>query len=159
MQIKLCVDSGVTPYVAVKRSESGGSIVSPEFTADKFRYDKGADLYVCPVGQRLFFQFCTFQDEMDKRLYRFQKGVCSSCRFFMTKCTVNKKGRLIWRWVPEEVVDDMRRRMRSHPEVMGERKKVVEHAFGTIKRAFGAPFLLLRVPTGRCAIFYTVSFD
>ena len=54
MQIKQCVDNGVTPYVAVKRSGSGGSIVSPEFTADKFRYDKGVDLYVCPAGQRLF---------------------------------------------------------------------------------------------------------
>ena len=44
----------------------------------------------------------------------------------------------------EEVVDDMRKRMKLHPEVMGERKKVVEHAFGTLKRAFGAPYLLLR---------------
>ena len=62
----------------------------------------------------------------------------------MTKCTGNKRGRLIWRWVHEEVVDDLRKRMRLNPEVMGERKKVVEHAFGTIKRAFGAPYLLLR---------------
>ena len=61
----------------------------------------------------------------------------------MTKCTGNKRGRLIWRWVHEEVVDDLRKRMKLHPEV-GERKKVVEHAFGTLKRAFGAPFLLLR---------------
>jgi transposase len=144
MQIKQCVDNGVTPYVAVKRSGSGGGLVSPEFTADKFRYDKGADVYVCPAGQRLFFQFCTFHDGMDRRIYKCQKGVCSSCQFFMTKCTGNKSGRLIWRWVHEEVVDDMRKRMKSHPEIMGERKKVVEHAFGTLKRAFGAPYLLLR---------------
>ena len=62
----------------------------------------------------------------------------------MTKCTGNKVGRVIWRWIHEEVVDDVRRRMRSHPEVMGERKKVVEHTFGTLKRVFGASFLLLR---------------
>ena len=37
-------------------------------------------------------------------------------------------------------MDDMRDRMRSHPEVMSERKKVVEHTFGTLKRAFGAPY-------------------
>ena len=55
MQIKRCVDNGVIPYVAVKRSGSGGSFVSPEFTADKFRYDKGADVYVCPAGRRLLF--------------------------------------------------------------------------------------------------------
>jgi hypothetical protein len=40
MQIKQCADNGVTPYVAVKRSGSGGSLISPEFTADKFQYDK-----------------------------------------------------------------------------------------------------------------------
>jgi len=34
--------------------------------------------------------------------------------------------------------------MGAHPEVMDERKKVVEHTFGTVKRAFGAPFLLLK---------------
>jgi len=38
----------------------------------------------------------------------------------------------------------MRKRMGAHPEVMDERKKVVEHTFGTVKRAFGAPFLLLK---------------
>jgi Transposase DDE domain len=62
----------------------------------------------------------------------------------MTKCTGNRAGRVIWRWVHEQVIDDMKKRMRSHPEVMSERKKVVEHAFGTLKRAFGASFLLLR---------------
>jgi transposase len=144
MQIKQCVDNGVTPYVAVKRSGTGGSIVAPEFTADKFIYDKGADVYVCPAGQNLYFHCSTFQEGMDKRIYKCLKGVCSSCQFSMTKCTGNKRGRLIWRWVHEEVVDDLRKRMRLHPEVMGERKKVVEHTFGTLKRAFGAPYLLLR---------------
>ena len=43
----------------MKRSGSGGSFVSPEFTADKFRYDKGADVYVCPAGQRLYF-YCLY---------------------------------------------------------------------------------------------------
>jgi transposase len=144
MQIKRCVDNGVTPYVAVKRSGSGGSIVSPEFRADKFRYEKAADVYVCPADQRLFFQCRTSQDGMDKRVYKCSKDVCRSCQFFMTKCTSNKYGRTIWRWVHEEVVDDMRKRMKLHPEVMGERKKMVEHTFGTVKRAFGAHYLLLR---------------
>jgi hypothetical protein len=144
IQIKQCVDSGVTPFVAVKRSGNGGSIVSPEFTADKFRYDKNFDVYVCPAGQRLYFHCRMSQGGMDRRVYKCPKSVCSSCRFFMTKCTSNKTGRVIWRWVHEEVVDDMRARMKLHPEVMDERKKVVEHTFGTLKRAFGAPYLLLK---------------
>ena len=62
----------------------------------------------------------------------------------MTKCTSNKEGRVIWRWVHEEVIDDLRKRMKSHPEVMNKPKEVVEHTFGTLKRAFGAPYLLLK---------------
>jgi hypothetical protein len=79
LQIKQCVDNGVMPYVAVKRSGSGGSLVSPEFTADKFRYDKGADVYVCPAGQRLYFNCYTFREGMNRRVYKCRKGVC----FFM----------------------------------------------------------------------------
>jgi transposase len=144
MQIKQCVDSGVRPFVAVKRSGSGGSIVSSEFTSDKFRYDKDTDVYVCPAGQSLYFHCNMSQDGMNKRVYQCPKSVCSKCQFFMTKCTSNKKGRLIWRWIHEEVVDDIRARMKLHPEIMDERKKVVEHTFGTLKRAFGAPYLLLK---------------
>ena len=144
MQIKQCVDSGVTPYVAVKRSGTGGSIISPEFTADKFRYDANSDSYVCPAEQHLWFLCKSFREGMDRRVYMCRKGVCSSCQFFMTKCTINRKGRVIWRWVHEKVVEDMKQRMKLHPEIMGERKKVVEHTFGTVKRAFGAPYLLLR---------------
>ena len=143
-QIKQCVDNRVTPYVAVKRSGNGGSLISPEFTSDKFRYDKTADVYVCPAGQHLYFHCRKFHEGMDRRIYKCQKGVCSLCEFFMTKCTSNKEGRVIWRWVHEGIVDDLRKRMKLHPEVMDERKKVVEHTFGTLKRAFGAPYLLLK---------------
>lgn len=101
-------------------------------------------MHVCPAGQRLYFNCYTFREGMNRRVYKCRKGVCFSCQFFMTKCTSNKAGRVIWRWVHEEVIDDMRKRMRSHPEIMDERKKVVEHIFGTLKRAFGAPYLLLK---------------
>jgi hypothetical protein len=144
MQIKQCVDNGVTPYVAVKKSGSVGSAVSPKFTADKFIYDKSSDVYVCPAGQRLFFSYSTMREGMDMQVYKCQRGVCSSCRFFMAGCTSNRVGRAIWRWVHEAVVDEIRERVRLHPEVMDERKKVAEHPFGTIKRAFGASYLLLK---------------
>jgi hypothetical protein len=144
MQIKQCAENGVTPYVAVKRSGRGGSEISPEFTADKFLYDKNANVYVCPAGHSLHSQSCRFQSGMDMRAYKCSKRVCSSCEFFMTKCTRNKMGRVIWRWMHEEVIDDMKKRLKANPEVMDERKKVIEHTFGTLKRAFGAPYLLLK---------------
>ncbi len=144
MQIKQCVDNGVIPYVAVKKSGSGGSAVLPAFTADKFIYNKSSDVYICPAGQRLVFGYSTVREGMDMRVYKCQRAVCSLCRFFMAGCTSNRCGRAIWRWVHEAVVDQMRERVRLHPEVMDERRKVAEHPFGTFKRAFGAPYLLLK---------------
>jgi hypothetical protein len=102
LQIKQCVDNGVTPYIAVKKSGSGGGAVLPGFTADKFNYDKRADVYVCPAGQHLAFSHCSVREKMIYRLYKCPRGVCSLCQFFMTKCTRNRKGRVIWRWVHEE---------------------------------------------------------
>ena len=62
----------------------------------------------------------------------------------MVKCTTNKLGRLILRWVHEEIIDEMKERLRLHPEVMDKRKELAEHPFGTIKRAFGWSYLLLK---------------
>jgi hypothetical protein len=42
------------------------------------------------------------------------------------------------------VVEDMRERMRLEPGRMEARRSVVEHPFGTIKRAFNQGYLLLK---------------
>ena len=54
----------------------------------QIRYDKDADVYVCPGGQRLYFYYFSAREGMTMRIYRCQKGVCFSCQFFNTECTV-----------------------------------------------------------------------
>jgi transposase len=145
-EIKKCVDSNIVPYVAFQRKSTGGhgGVPTPEFSSDKFTYDKSADLYVCPAGQKLGFYYSTVIDGKRMRVYRSKSDACFACRFYMTKCTRFKVGRWIRRWEHEWVIEDMKRRLRLHPEVMDLRKKVVEHVFGTVKRAFGAGYLLLK---------------
>lgn len=146
LEIKECVDNGITPYVAQKRNSNGGhgDVPTAEFSADRFVYDKGADVYVCPAGQRLEFYYSAVMGGKKMRIYKSKTGACFSCRFFMTKCTKFKDGRWVHRWEHEEVMDELRERLRLHPEVMDKRKELVEHPFGTVKRAFGAGYLLLR---------------
>jgi len=62
----------------------------------------------------------------------------------MTKCTLNKHGRTLWRWEHAEVLDELRERMLREPEKMALRKSLVEHPFGTMKRAFNQGYLLLK---------------
>ena len=62
----------------------------------------------------------------------------------MTTCTLNRRGRTLWRWEQAEVIDEMRKRLRLEPEKLAARKKIVEHTFGTMKRAFNQGYLFLK---------------
>jgi hypothetical protein len=49
------------------------------------------------------------------------------------KCTRNKEGRRITRWVDEHIIEQTQARVEAHPEIMKQRQQLVEHPFGTIK--------------------------
>ena len=44
----------------------------------------------------------------------------------------------------EDLLDAMAERVRAHPDIMRQRKEIVEHPFGTIKRAMHQGYFLLR---------------
>jgi transposase len=147
MEIKECVDNGITPYVPEQNRHGAGwvkktGIPTREFSSDKFVYDKVTDTFLCPAGNRLEFSYLDHAHEKKMRVYR--TDACFSCEFFLTKCTRYKRGRTVWRWEHAEVVEAMRERMRLEPEKLAGRKKIVEHPFGTIKRAFNQGYLLLK---------------
>jgi hypothetical protein len=114
VQIKDCVDNGIIPYV-------------PE----QNRYGVG-----------FVFSYLDHAHQKNIRVYR--TDACFSCEFFMTKCTLNKHGRTLWRWEHAEVLDELRARMLREPEKLALRKSLVEHPFGTMKRAFNQGYLLLK---------------
>ncbi len=147
IEIKECVDNGITPYVPEQNRYGVGfvkkkGVPAREFHSDKFAYDKVTDTFVCPAGNRLVFSYLDHAHQKNIRVY--STDACFSCEHFMTKCTMNKRGRTLWRWENAEVVDEMRERMRLEPEKLALRKKLVEHPFGTIKRAFNQGYLLLK---------------
>lgn len=145
--IKECVDSGIIPYVPRPKKYGAGpakkaGVPTPDFYGDKFVYDRRADAYVCPAGCQLEFRGLVGFNGKVMRVYRTE--ACLSCRFFMTRCSMNKRGRFVFRWEHEDVLEEMRVRMRLAPEKMEARKAIVEHPFGTVKRAFNQGYLLLK---------------
>ena len=146
LEIKRCVDEGVVPYVPEPKRHGPDlkkcGVPTPDFYIEKFVYDKLSDSYVCPAGNRMLFQ-CTVS-RLGKVMRMYRSNACFSCRFFGTSCTSNRHGRIIERWEYEELLEDMRMRLRFHPEKMGARQAVVEHVFGTIKRPFNQGYFLLK---------------
>jgi transposase len=147
VQIKDCVDNGIIPYVPEQNRYGVGfvkrkGVPTREYHVDKFVYDLGTDTFVCPAGNKLVFSYLDYAHQKNIRVY--STDACFSCEFFMSKCTLNRHGRTLWRWEHAEVLDELRERMLREPEKLALRKKLVEHPFGTMKRAFNQGYLLLK---------------
>jgi transposase len=148
--IKNCLENGITPYIPEPAPSARGvakkaGIPTPEFYEEKFTYHNATNSYICPAGQRLNFSYWS-KNMHGKTVGVYKTKACFSCPFFMTKCTMNKIGRTIWRWEHEEILEEMRARLRS-PEGLRKlllRKELCEHPFGTMKRAFNQGYLLLK---------------
>lgn len=75
------------------------------------------------------------------RIYQGER--CGSCSF-KAICSSNPKGRLISRWEHEEILEDMRNRVKSNKKKVKMRQWLSEHPFGTIKRGFNQGYMLMK---------------
>ena len=146
-EIKKCVDAGVIPYVPKPLKYGAGpvkktGVPTRGFYGDRFVYDEGSDEYVCPAGSRLVFR--GWSRDRGKVMGVYRSDACFSCPFFMSKCTRNKVGRVVYRWENEGLLEEMGERLRAEPWRMDARKNTVEHPFGSMKRAFNQGYLLLK---------------
>lgn len=111
------------------------------FGKESFKYDSEKDCYVCPAGQELRFQYKSF--ELGRSIRYYKTKACQSC-LIKPQCTRNKQGRRISRWEHEAVLEEMEARVKADASVLRKRKSIVEHPFGTIKRAMEAGYFLCR---------------
>jgi transposase len=137
--VKTCLEAGITPYVA--RPITSANQKLGLFSKDDFAYDGTTDTYQCPAGERLTFRFDAVEHGRHIRYYA--TSACGGCAL-KPQCTRSKGGRRITRWVDEHLLEAMEQRVRRRPEVMRQRKQLVEHPFGTMKRWWDAGYFLMR---------------
>ena len=144
--IRECIQNGITPYVTEQKSIGSAKrrgIPTPEFYKSEFFYDKEADAYTCPAGENLWSMYVMDKGK-GKRMRVYGTTACSNCPFFLTKCTADRTGRKIYRGLHEELIEEMRQRIKDDPSKTKFRKELCEHPFGTMKRAFNQGYLLLK---------------
>ena len=111
------------------------------FTKDDFAYDPGADVYRCPAGETLTCRSTTV--ELGRTIKNYRASACGRCAF-RPRCTRNKDGRKITRWVDEHLIEDMARRLRCDPTLFAQRKALSEHPYGTMRRGMDQGYFLLK---------------
>ncbi len=138
-EVKQCAEAGIIAYIpkpltSVNRKR--GLFIKQDFV-----YDEAKDCYRCPQGEELTYRYESFEQNRQIRYYTTSK--CRDCPL-KSKCTTNSRGRRITRWVDEKFLEDMARRVRARPEVMRRRQQLAEPPFGTIKRAMGHGYFLMK---------------
>lgn len=129
--LKRCKEENIITIVSSPK-ESGNK----GYKKSDFKYNQEKDVYICPNDSELH------RTGIKKIVYTNSKA-CRNCPN-REKCTSNKKGRKISRNNNEEILQENVKRQLENMELYKTRQMVVEHVFGTVKRALGYTHLLLR---------------
>jgi transposase len=136
-----CVRAGIRPLV--RRTDTSGRSKTGLFTKADFIYDEDEDVYHCPAGEVLPYKGLWKDGNRELRAYRTFK--CPRCAL-KAKCT-RSNNRRIDRYPDQDVLDAVQADLAKSPDAMRERKKLVEHPYGTIKHWMGSThFLMKRLP-------------
>ena len=138
-ELKTCLDAGIEPYVA--RPDTSANTKLGLFGKERFVYDPDTDTYRCPAGQTLTYRFDTVEKGRHIRYYK--TSACGQCAI-REKCTRNQEGRRITRWIDEHIIEETQQRVEAHPEIMQQRKELVEHPFGTLKHWWDQGHFLMK---------------
>jgi len=136
-----CYEAGITALVP--KVDTSGKRGKGQYTRSDFIYDAEKDEYVCPAKARLIYRFTT--EDKGKQLRVYWTNQCGSCAL-KSQCTTGKERRLK-RWEKEHILEKADALLKKNPDAMRQRKRLVEHPYGTIKHWMGSThFLMKRLP-------------
>jgi len=122
----------------VPKPKASNSSGSSEFSKDNFSFDPEKDIYICPAGNELTFsrKSTETRNGVSNQYKIYTSSHCSSCPY-LDKCTKSVNGRSIKRNIREDKLLEFDKAYKSDTSLYKLRKALVEHPFGTIKRALG----------------------
>jgi transposase len=141
-QVKECAESGIVPYMG--KPQNSRNLKRGLYTKNDFVYDQATDSYRCPAGEILTFHTEGMDRRKGGRRARYYwTNACGGC-VLRHACTRDGRRRRITRSPYEHFVEEMGARVAAAPEVLRRRKAIVEHPFGTMKRAMNQGYFLTR---------------
>lgn len=128
---KKCKNDNITTIVSSPKEQGNKG-----YRRSDFKYNKEKDVYICPNGAELY------KTGIKRILYTNPKA-CKNCPN-REMCTSNKRGKILYINENEDILKENIKRQSENMELYKTRQMIVEHVFGTVKRALGFTHLLLR---------------
>jgi transposase len=135
---------GVNVMVAIPDSSSHAP--DSDFDVRHFIYNPKKDQYTCPARKILRTNGRWYTKDRGKSrtmVKHYKTEACQGCTL-KNLCTKNAEGRLIERPQNAHLVAANRERIEADPMLYKRRQAIVEHPFGTIKRAWGFDHIMTK---------------
>lgn len=122
----------------VPKPKTSNATGDNNFSKDNFTYNAQNDTYTCPANHILTYSRPSTETRngVSNHYKIYTCNNCSTCEF-ADKCTKSPNGRSIKRNINEDTLAKLDADYKSNSDAYKLRKALVEHPFGTIKRALG----------------------
>ena len=131
---------GVEVHVAIPNPASNAP--DKNFNVSEYKYNQVNDTYQCPANQTLSSNGNWYYKK-SYRVKQYKTKHCKTCPL-KASCTKAKGGRIIERHEFAEALERNKRVITEHPEIYQQRQALVEHPFGTMKRAWGYDHIMTK---------------
>lgn len=137
-----CKEDNIIPIVS--KADHSHMAATKEYGKSQFKYDGVNDGYICPQGHLLKAYTSRKENAKYPGYKRYHNSAaCSLCKA-KDKCSDSEKGRTIQDRPFQRYADEVDMRTNEYLGMYKKRKQLVEHPFGTIKRALGFSCFLTR---------------
>jgi len=137
-QFYRCKSDGIIPIVS--KADHSNAAATNAYGKIHFNYDEQNKGYICPQGH-LLRGYAQRKKNGYVRYYNY--AACAQCPV-KSQCSTSAKGRVIHDRPLQRYAVEVDKRTNANLDMYKKRKQMVEHPFGTVKRAMGFTYFLTR---------------
>jgi transposase len=147
-ELKKADDLGINVLVNVPSTPHANQIPDAKYSIGNFVYNKENDTYTCPAGETLTTNGKWYDEKrrngkVSNKFKNYSTSKCKGCPV-KSKCTKSERGRTLKRSEYTENIAANSKRMSEAKDKYRERKSIVEHPFGTMKRQWGFDHIMTK---------------
>lgn len=139
-QLHNCHELGIETHVAIPAPASNAP--NKKYNVSEFIYNKENDTYSCPAGEILTSNGSWYV-KRNYRVKQYKTKLCKTCTV-KTECTRSQSKRLIERHEFAEALQRNKEALKNNPKIYKQRQAIVEHPFGTMKRAWSFDHIMTK---------------
>lgn len=142
-ELEIGQELGIETLVAIPDAPGNNHAPDLQYDVEQFIYNEEKDIYTCPEGAELKTNG-SWYEKKGLRFKQYKTRACRNCPVKAQCTTAKEHGRMIQRSEYAAYIEQNRINIIQKQHLYKNRKAIVEHPFGTIKRQWGFDYILTK---------------